>query len=324
MRKPEAYGTKNKNCSKLRKGLWSPEEDDKLMNYMLNNAQGCWSDVARNAGLQRCGKSCRLRWINYLRPDLKRGAFSPQEEELIIHLHSLLGNRWSQIAARLPGRTDNEIKNFWNSTIKKRLKNMSSTTTTSTSPNASESSSEPSKDLNMGGFMSTQQHHQHARFVPMFASSPSPSPSMQTTVFNTMIERLPMLEHGSTMQPSGGYFEGIGSCFSQSEVYNKGSYLENGVFGSVNIGVEGDMFVPPLENVSTTVNHNNLSSTCMGETNNSYFDDINSILNNCNVGIAENKAGVENLFQQELATGEWDFEEFMKDISSFPFVDFSF
>jgi myb proto-oncogene protein len=92
MRKPEISGKNNSN-NKLRKGLWSPEEDDKLMNYMLNSGQGCWSDVARNAGLQRCGKSCRLRWINYLRPDLKRGAFSPQEEELIIHLHSLLGNR---------------------------------------------------------------------------------------------------------------------------------------------------------------------------------------------------------------------------------------
>ncbi|XP_031099795.1 transcription factor MYB83-like [Ipomoea triloba] len=81
-------------ANKLRKGLWSPEEDEKLMHYMLSNGQGCWSEVARNAGLQRCGKSCRLRWINYLRPDLKRGAFSPQEEELIIHLHSLLGNRY--------------------------------------------------------------------------------------------------------------------------------------------------------------------------------------------------------------------------------------
>ncbi|PKI60199.1 hypothetical protein CRG98_019387 [Punica granatum] len=129
MRKPEKKngGGNGKNGDvKLRKGLWSPEEDEKLMRYMLSNGQGCWSDVARNAGLQRCGKSCRLRWINYLRPDLKRGAFSPQEEELIIHLHSLLGNRWSQIAARLPGRTDNEIKNFWNSTIKKRLRTSSS------------------------------------------------------------------------------------------------------------------------------------------------------------------------------------------------------
>lgn len=85
----------NTTINKVRKGLWSPEEDEKLMNYMVSNGQGCWTDVARNAGLQRCGKSCRLRWINYLRPDLKRGAFSPQEEQLIIHLHSLLGNRYS-------------------------------------------------------------------------------------------------------------------------------------------------------------------------------------------------------------------------------------
>ncbi|KAF7143002.1 hypothetical protein RHSIM_Rhsim05G0124200 [Rhododendron simsii] len=107
---------------KLRKGLWSPEEDEKLMKHISQYGHGCWSSVPKLAGLQRCGKSCRLRWINYLRPDLKRGTFSQQEENLIIELHSLLGNRWSQIAAQLPGRTDNEIKNLWNSSIKKKLK----------------------------------------------------------------------------------------------------------------------------------------------------------------------------------------------------------
>ncbi|GKV44244.1 hypothetical protein SLEP1_g51442 [Rubroshorea leprosula] len=107
---------------KLRKGLWSPEEDEKLLNYITKHGHGCWSSVPRLAGLQRCGKSCRLRWINYLRPDLKRGAFNQQEENLIIELHAVLGNRWSQIAARLPGRTDNEIKNLWNSCIKKKLR----------------------------------------------------------------------------------------------------------------------------------------------------------------------------------------------------------
>ncbi|KAG0475920.1 hypothetical protein HPP92_012761 [Vanilla planifolia] len=107
---------------KLRKGLWSPEEDEKLLKHITKYGHGCWSSVPKLAGLQRCGKSCRLRWINYLRPDLKRGTFSQQEENLIIELHAVLGNRWSQIAAQLPGRTDNEIKNLWNSCIKKKLR----------------------------------------------------------------------------------------------------------------------------------------------------------------------------------------------------------
>nr|XP_043620641.1 transcription factor MYB61-like [Erigeron canadensis] len=107
---------------KLRKGLWSPEEDEKLIKHITKFGHGCWSSVPKLAGLERCGKSCRLRWINYLRPDLKRGTFSQQEEKLIIELHAVLGNKWSQIAAQLPGRTDNEIKNLWNSSIKKKLR----------------------------------------------------------------------------------------------------------------------------------------------------------------------------------------------------------
>jgi myb proto-oncogene protein len=83
-----------------------------------------WLPSHVSSGLLRCGKSCRLRWTNYLRPDLKRGLLSEEEEALVIDLHAELGNRWSKIAARLPGRTDNEIKNHWNTHIKKKLKRM--------------------------------------------------------------------------------------------------------------------------------------------------------------------------------------------------------
>nr|AFH03053.1 R2R3-MYB transcription factor MYB1 [Epimedium sagittatum] len=103
------------------KGAWTKEEDQRLINYIRTHGEGCWRSLPKSAGLLRCGKSCRLRWINYLRPDLKRGNFTDEEDELIIKLHSLLGNKWSLIAGRLPGRTDNEIKNYWNTHIKRKL-----------------------------------------------------------------------------------------------------------------------------------------------------------------------------------------------------------
>ncbi|KAL1536528.1 myb-related protein 315-like protein [Salvia divinorum] len=111
-------------CDKigLKRGPWTVEEDHKLMTFILNNGIQCWRMVPQFAGLMRCGKSCRLRWINYLRPDLKRGAFSEIEENQIIELHTRLGNRWSKIASHFPGRTDNEIKNHWNTKIKKKLR----------------------------------------------------------------------------------------------------------------------------------------------------------------------------------------------------------
>ncbi|XP_044492618.1 transcription factor MYB106-like [Mangifera indica] len=113
-------------CDKagLKKGPWTPEEDQKLLAYIEQNGHGSWRALPAKAGLQRCGKSCRLRWINYLRPDIKRGKFSLQEEQTIIQLHALLGNRWSAIATNLPKRTDNEIKNYWNTHLKKRLTKM--------------------------------------------------------------------------------------------------------------------------------------------------------------------------------------------------------
>nr|GEY09253.1 transcription factor MYB39 [Tanacetum cinerariifolium] len=105
----------------LKKGPWTPEEDQKLIDYIKKHGHGSWRVLPKLAGLKRCGKSCRLRWTNYLRPDIKRGKFSNEEEETILHLHSILENKWSAIVAHLPGRTDNKIKNYWNTYLKKRL-----------------------------------------------------------------------------------------------------------------------------------------------------------------------------------------------------------
>ncbi|KAD3338156.1 hypothetical protein R6Q59_027108 [Mikania micrantha] len=110
-------------CEKigLRRGRWTAEEDEKLSTYIEAHGEGSWRSLPKNAGLLRCGKSCRLRWINYLRSDVKRGNISAEEEDTIVKLHASFGNRWSLIAGHLSGRTDNEIKNYWNSHLSRKL-----------------------------------------------------------------------------------------------------------------------------------------------------------------------------------------------------------
>ncbi|KAI6682934.1 hypothetical protein NL676_028847 [Syzygium grande] len=105
----------------LKKGLWTAEEDRLLADYVRVHGKGRWNRIPQMTGLKRCGKSCRLRWMNYLSPNVKRGDFSEEEDDLIIRLHNLLGNRWSLIAGRVPGRTDNQVKNHWNTHLSKRL-----------------------------------------------------------------------------------------------------------------------------------------------------------------------------------------------------------
>ncbi|XP_020595791.1 transcription factor MYB30-like [Phalaenopsis equestris] len=113
----------------IKKGPWTPEEDILLFSYIQQHGPGKWRSVPINAGLKRCSKSCRLRWTNYLRPGIKRGSFTPQEEGIIVQLQALIGNRWAAIASYLPRRTDNDIKNYWNTHLKKKLNNGGATIT---------------------------------------------------------------------------------------------------------------------------------------------------------------------------------------------------
>lgn len=107
--------------AKVKRGIWSPEEDATLKDYLLKHGPvSNWIALPQKAGLQRCGKSCRLRWLNYLRPDIKRGAFTQEEEDIICNLYCTIGSRWSIIALNLPGRTDNDVKNYWNTKLKKK------------------------------------------------------------------------------------------------------------------------------------------------------------------------------------------------------------
>ncbi|KAF3513554.1 hypothetical protein F2Q69_00001497 [Brassica cretica] len=104
----------------LKKGPWTTKEDAILTEYVRKHGEGNWNAVQKNSGLLRCGKSCRLRWANHFRPNLKKGSFSPDEEKIIIELHAKMGNKWARMASQLPGRTDNEIKNYWNTRMKRR------------------------------------------------------------------------------------------------------------------------------------------------------------------------------------------------------------
>ncbi|KAH7662952.1 myb proto-oncogene protein plant protein [Dioscorea alata] len=178
-------------CDKqgLKKGPWTPEEDKILIDFIQANGHGSWRSLPKLAGLLRCGKSCRLRWTNYLRPDIKRGPFTPEEQKSIIQLHGIVGNKWSTIAAQLPGRTDNEIKNYWNTHLKKRLLRMGlnpDTYAPSSSPSSSTNSSSSSSARHMAQWESARLEAEArlSRESLLFSSSSSstaPTPTLSAS-----------------------------------------------------------------------------------------------------------------------------------------------
>lgn len=97
----ESNGASGHGGIVLKKGPWTSAEDAILVEYVKKHGEGNWNAVQKHSGLFRCGKSCRLRWANHLRPNLKKGAFTPEEERLIVELHAKMGNKWARMAAHV-------------------------------------------------------------------------------------------------------------------------------------------------------------------------------------------------------------------------------
>ncbi|CAI0388506.1 unnamed protein product [Linum tenue] len=198
-------------CDKagVKKGPWTPEEDILLVSYIQEHGPGNWRAVPTHTGLLRCSKSCRLRWTNYLRPGIKRGNFTDHEEKMIIHLQALLGNRWAAIASYLPERTDNDIKNYWNTHLKKKLTMMNNSD--SSSPSASlvgspspsssaDSSISPSKKStkpSRGQWERRLQSDIHtARRALSHAISPPPTASSSSSTYASSADNIARLLKG--------------------------------------------------------------------------------------------------------------------------------
>lgn len=246
--------------NELRRGPWTLEEDTLLIQYIGRHGEGRWNLLANRAGLRRTGKSCRLRWLNYLKPDVKRGNLTPEEQLMILDLHTKWGNRWSKIAQYLPGRTDNEIKNYWRTRVQKQARHLKIDTNSREFQNIIRCFWMPRLLQKIGDQNQLASSHQHsitARPPQLPQSTEQGAVSMSGLIHDLDIKKQDT-ESSSCMVPSELPMEMSNTCqFSEYYPYspfggaivNNDQIINQGmdIFSLGNSAAAGNCFVPDSE-----------------------------------------------------------------------------